>query len=341
VNRAEHRAMLAALPPGVTQAERNVLTALALHADDDGRCWPGGKTLEAETGLSARGLQDAFARLAKRGLEVRVPVVPGASGRGAFSGPGRRREFRLPKELLVTASAGAAAAGQAVRSRPDVTNRPPPAQTGKPAGQQGMVTPGRDRTVTRGRDRMVTSGRDPKVEQQKVEQQKKDRKTSVLAAARTPRARAAQTPAKTDQQQRGPGKAGPGALPKVPDAYATAITATLGSYADRALVTAARLAWQLAWQQGERIPPVVAAEWAQEMAPVDLNNGRAWVHAVNTSEASEGGLDGVIAAWAAECGKPTCDQCGIIGGGWHRTGCPAGVAAAAAAQAAAAGDAPF
>jgi hypothetical protein len=155
VNRAGIRAMLAGLPPGLTPAERLILTVLALHAGDDGQSWPGPGLLCAETGLSERGLQDALARLARRGLEVRVPLAPGAEGRGAFAGPGRRRRFRLPEKLQVTSEP----AGQNIRSRHDVTKSPDQAKH-KPAGQSDMVTPRRDR--------MVTPQRDLKTEQQKV-----------------------------------------------------------------------------------------------------------------------------------------------------------------------------
>jgi hypothetical protein len=178
VNRGEIRAMLAALPPGVTPAERLLLAVVALHADDrTGIGWPGEGLLEAETGLSARGLQDALARLARRGLEVRLPLVTGAAGRGAYSVTGRRRRFRVPEKLL------GVTAGQDNRSRQGVTTGPPPGQTGEPAGQDDWSRPDvttspppaqthnrrSGRLVTPGRDHLVTPQRDLKVEKQKPE----------------------------------------------------------------------------------------------------------------------------------------------------------------------------
>jgi len=89
------------LPVKLTPAERLLLVALAERADPQTReCWPGQDELCGRTGLSPRGLGDTFARLASRGLEVRVPLKPGASGRGAFARIGVQRRYRLPPKVV-------------------------------------------------------------------------------------------------------------------------------------------------------------------------------------------------------------------------------------------------
>lgn len=86
------------LPVELTPAERLLLVCLAERANTETReCWPGGDELCRRTGLTPRGLAAAFARLAARGMKVRVPVRPGATGRGAYSHPGRRKTYRLPE----------------------------------------------------------------------------------------------------------------------------------------------------------------------------------------------------------------------------------------------------
>jgi hypothetical protein len=86
------------LPVPLTPAERLLLIALAERASAKTRtCWPPDDELRRRTGLSQRGLAAAFTRLAGRGMEVRVPVRPGATGRGAYSHTGRRKTYRLPE----------------------------------------------------------------------------------------------------------------------------------------------------------------------------------------------------------------------------------------------------
>jgi len=49
-------------------SQRFLLTALADHADESGRCWPSNKLLQAETGLSERAVSRNLDALAARGL---------------------------------------------------------------------------------------------------------------------------------------------------------------------------------------------------------------------------------------------------------------------------------
>jgi hypothetical protein len=131
MNREEIRAALRRLDDvtggAATPAERAIVFTIAVHAADKatkdpqgrscpaGQCWLTRETLAKFTGLK-RGLTDALERLAAKGLDVRVPVVDGARGRGAYSSVGHVPHYRLPK-ALVTAEG-------AVQTAPDERSRP-------------------------------------------------------------------------------------------------------------------------------------------------------------------------------------------------------------------------
>src|SRR5213595_3760641 len=85
-------------PAELTAAERLVLVVLAENARDATReAYPGRDVLLRRTGLGVRGLKHVFERLAKRGLEVRVPVGTDASGRPLYAFAGQRTLFRIPE----------------------------------------------------------------------------------------------------------------------------------------------------------------------------------------------------------------------------------------------------
>lgn len=88
-------------PPELTPAERLLLVVLAEQCNDTTREWtPADGLVARRTGLSPTGLRGAFQRLAKRELEVRVPVGTIAAGKRAdqpvYSYPGRRTRYRIP-----------------------------------------------------------------------------------------------------------------------------------------------------------------------------------------------------------------------------------------------------
>lgn len=91
---------------GLTPAERCVLFAIAerchestrrmlRHRSDDEQLVD---RIAAVTGCDREGaLKRAFRKLAKRGLEVRVPIRTGKDGRPVFTFDGHSMEFRLPE----------------------------------------------------------------------------------------------------------------------------------------------------------------------------------------------------------------------------------------------------
>ncbi|OUC99338.1 helix-turn-helix domain-containing protein [Streptosporangium minutum] len=84
-------------PRDLTPAERLVLVVLAEDARDETRvCWPGPDKLVQRTGLQWDSIRRVFQRLAKRGLEVRVPIGQGSDGRPVFARENVQTNFRIP-----------------------------------------------------------------------------------------------------------------------------------------------------------------------------------------------------------------------------------------------------
>jgi hypothetical protein len=115
MNRQEIRDVLERLgdeAPDATPAEHAIVSVIALHAADEatkdphgrvcpeGECWLYSERLAKLSGLTPDGVKKALRRLARRGLDVRVPFVPGASGQGAYSHTGSAPHYRVPKALL-------------------------------------------------------------------------------------------------------------------------------------------------------------------------------------------------------------------------------------------------
>lgn len=85
-------------PDGATPAERLVLVVLAESANDTTRqAWPGIEVIARRTGLSMRGIRSALARLAARGLDVRVPLGVDKHGKPVYSGPRKRTTYQIPR----------------------------------------------------------------------------------------------------------------------------------------------------------------------------------------------------------------------------------------------------
>jgi hypothetical protein len=86
-------------PADLTPSERLVLTVLAHDANDrTRRCWPNRPTLLRWTGLGEHGLRKVFARLAERGIELRVPLGQDGRGRPYFTHRGSRAlTYEIPR----------------------------------------------------------------------------------------------------------------------------------------------------------------------------------------------------------------------------------------------------
>jgi hypothetical protein len=84
--------------PPMPGSDRLLLVALAERASMRTReCWPTDAELCRRTGLTLSGLEKTFARLARRGIEVRVLIRPGMTGRGAYTRTGHKKTYRLPE----------------------------------------------------------------------------------------------------------------------------------------------------------------------------------------------------------------------------------------------------
>ena len=66
------RLMSAAWSADICATDKIVLLALADHANDEGRCWPGVGSIKDKCGLSQRGVQNAIKRLCEAGHLSRI-----------------------------------------------------------------------------------------------------------------------------------------------------------------------------------------------------------------------------------------------------------------------------
>lgn len=95
-------------PPDLTAGERLLLVWIAEQARDEPRrlengqlipartCFPGNEALARWCGVSERGLRQIFDRLARRGMEVRMPQGTDRRGRPIYATKGLRPLLRLP-----------------------------------------------------------------------------------------------------------------------------------------------------------------------------------------------------------------------------------------------------
>lgn len=120
-------------PEDLTPAERLILLVVAedIRDEDPGRqTWPkfNAALLARRTGLTGKGsLKDALQRLARRGLEIRVPLTVGKDGRPVYAVPGKQCKYRLPVfEGEVTASPGEVTTSPKERSQPRLERSEPP-----------------------------------------------------------------------------------------------------------------------------------------------------------------------------------------------------------------------
>lgn len=91
-------------PQDLSQAELNVLAVIAYHSQvEHRRCWMTSEEMQRRSRLGETGVRQALQRLARRGLECRVPQGVGKDGRTVYAFRGRSTVFRLP---AFTAPAG-------------------------------------------------------------------------------------------------------------------------------------------------------------------------------------------------------------------------------------------
>lgn len=96
--------VLDSAPADLTPAQRLVLVVIAERAYDDTReAWPGGTgkwgldVLARRTGLKPDSVRKAIQQMARKGVEVRVPIKTGADGRPVYAHEGQQTTFRIPK----------------------------------------------------------------------------------------------------------------------------------------------------------------------------------------------------------------------------------------------------
>lgn len=87
------------LPPGLlTAAERLLVLEIADFAGETTReAWPGKGALAAATDLSDRSIQELLSRIAKKWVELRVPLGKDDNGKPYYSHRGRRTVYRIPR----------------------------------------------------------------------------------------------------------------------------------------------------------------------------------------------------------------------------------------------------
>jgi hypothetical protein len=89
-------------PADLTPAERLVMVAIAefVHRQDyeNGRRSTSRPAVDIarRAGLNPKGLKEALSRLAKRKLELRVPLMTGKDGRPVYAVPGRSSTYEIP-----------------------------------------------------------------------------------------------------------------------------------------------------------------------------------------------------------------------------------------------------
>lgn len=89
-------------PADLTPAERMVLVAIGENVRDEDpkrETWAdfNAAVLAERAGLTGTGsLKSALQRLAKRGLEVRIPITHGKDGRPLYAVPGKQCRYRFP-----------------------------------------------------------------------------------------------------------------------------------------------------------------------------------------------------------------------------------------------------
>lgn len=122
-------------PADLTPAERLVLAVLAEDARDDTRtCWPGMEKLTRRTGLKPDSLRRVFQRLAKRGIEVRVPIKFTDKGAPVFAREGVQTNYRIPALPEMRRDAGPPFNEGEPEGRRDAD---PPSEAGQESRQSG------------------------------------------------------------------------------------------------------------------------------------------------------------------------------------------------------------
>lgn len=133
-------------PKDLTAAERMVLVAIGENVRDSDpkrETWPdfNVEVLAERTGLTGKGsLKSALQRLAKRGIEVRIPITHGVDGRAVYALPGKQCRYRFPVlegEDTASPSGEGEEKGEALSSPGEATTSP----MGRTQPRQGRTQP--------------------------------------------------------------------------------------------------------------------------------------------------------------------------------------------------------
>ncbi|MFJ4785081.1 hypothetical protein [Streptomyces sp. NPDC088794] len=135
-------------PADLTPAERMVLVAIGENIRDEDptrETWAdfNASILAQRAGLAGSGsLKSALQRLAKRGLEVRIPIAHGKDGRALYAVPGKQCRYRFPilaKGEVTTSPYDQQ--GEATTSAGEVTTSPKGRSGPRQAGSEPPPTP--------------------------------------------------------------------------------------------------------------------------------------------------------------------------------------------------------
>ena len=302
--------------------------------------------LAERTGMSDRAISRALADLAAAGYEMRQPIGAGKDGRPVFAAKGHAMRFRVPPlpPRPAPQSPPDLAGFTAPHSPPDLAGFPPGLATYPPHSPPDLAGYGAQSPP----DLATPSPQRPSPQE---DLSPHSVFTGPSASAPGPVKTAARANARgaldgnsrssttrEDQDHNPPAAAGrvvadvkappPGPppadrpRPKITREYASLIDAQLPAGSAQAR-KAARLAWQLAWAQGEAVGPEIAGAWAAGAGP-DITNAQEWVTALNRDK--PGGIGAVLTGWAREQGYRPCAGCGVLSadGATHTTTCQAG-----------------
>jgi hypothetical protein len=91
--------VLALAPADLSSAELLLLVTIAeqVRNEKSRECWPGMSLICWHMRMTEDGVRKVFQRLAKHGLDVRVPLATDRRGRPIFAYEGARTRYRLPQ----------------------------------------------------------------------------------------------------------------------------------------------------------------------------------------------------------------------------------------------------
>lgn len=168
-------------PADLTAVDRLVLIVLAEQANDQTReCWPGWELIARR--MQWAGYRDggknavskALANLARRGVEVRVPIGATDDGKAVYAAHGRRTTYRIPPLRRV--------ASTATHDGSEGWHSLPPKDT--PEGWHSLPSKGGNPGVRRVAENATPSPQEPSENPQQQGAPSDDEKAAVLAEIR-------------------------------------------------------------------------------------------------------------------------------------------------------------